>query len=38
MDDCDLSPARLLFNAALVLWLVYKAVRRLVELGLKVKK
>jgi len=31
-------PARLLLNAALVLWLGYKAVRRLVEIGLKVKK
>jgi len=30
-------PARLLLNAALVVWLGYKAVRRLVEIGLKAK-
>ena len=32
-----LKPARLLLNAALVVWLGYKAVRRLVEIGLKAK-
>ena len=31
-------PARLLLNAALVVWLGYKAVRRLVEIGLRAKK
>ena len=31
-------PARSLLNAALVVWLGYKAVRRLVEIGLKAKK
>ena len=37
MDDCDLSTYSLLPNAALVVWLGYKAVRCLVEIGLKAK-
>jgi hypothetical protein len=38
MDDCDLSTCHSILNAALVVWLGYKAVRRLVEIGLNAKK
>jgi hypothetical protein len=33
-----IRPARSLLNATLVVWLGYKAVRRLVEIGLRAKK